>query len=336
MEKRKILILTLSFIAFGCSSSLQQRKTPHEETKDRKVVTSTSPRRMRLHYDESLAKAGFPSPVVEATVGGKKAWFLIDTGAATHVITSWFVNSAGLKTSDDLKTGDDTVTATASDATGKKVAFSFVSNITIVIEEWGNLDIPTILVVNFPPDFKDANIAGILSPQLLADADKSVVLDLRTPEMYIERFDVAVRRLEAKAMGTSENPLRPIGTRETPVPNLVFVIPVKVGNNDALLILDSGANRTKIAEDRPVGKAFAAGAESKGRKEMGIGGGTHNVKEISGVEIRLGDYSKKLDINLGKSAKGPGIDGILGLDFIRDCAFIMSDKKMAQVCGTKP
>src|SRR4051812_12244983 len=60
------------------------------------IAGPTTP--IALRYDPTLAAAGFPSPLLRVTIGGRRVWFIIDTGAGVHTIAAWLVNAAGLTT----------------------------------------------------------------------------------------------------------------------------------------------------------------------------------------------------------------------------------------------
>src|SRR5438309_3003009 len=51
-----------------------------------------------VYYDASLQAAGFPSPVVKATIAGHEGLFLIDTGAGVNTLAQWFADAAKIPT----------------------------------------------------------------------------------------------------------------------------------------------------------------------------------------------------------------------------------------------
>src|SRR4051812_33623580 len=67
----------------------------------RRTSTIAPPSRpIALHYDAALAAIGFPSPLLRLAIGGRTAWFIVDTGAGVHTIASWLVAAARLETWD--------------------------------------------------------------------------------------------------------------------------------------------------------------------------------------------------------------------------------------------
>ena len=58
-----------------------------------------------LEYDKALIELGFPSPLLRATVKGRRIWFIIDTGASVHTLASWVVNAAHLETRESKAKG---------------------------------------------------------------------------------------------------------------------------------------------------------------------------------------------------------------------------------------
>jgi hypothetical protein len=137
-----------------------------------------------LQYDESLVRIGIPSPLLRATVSGQEAWFIVDTGAETHTLASWFVKAAGLKPQGRKGRLIGSTGVSRDSARFKNVAVQFGAGRQLTLRE--------AFEAEFPGIFAEQRIGGLISPRLLVAGDAAVVLDLRLPELLFEPFDAAV------------------------------------------------------------------------------------------------------------------------------------------------
>jgi hypothetical protein len=81
------------------------------------ALTSTpraADRLVALQYSTDLAAAGFPNPILRATVNGQSVAFLIDTGASVHTIAKWFATAAHLRSQPSTATLKGSTGAVAS------------------------------------------------------------------------------------------------------------------------------------------------------------------------------------------------------------------------------
>lgn len=281
------------------------------------------PARVALHYDPALVAADFPNPAARLTIGGKTAWFLFDTGAGVHMIAAWFVESAGLELDAGLADAAEGV-----DSTGQPSALRGLRPLAGRLEDGSRLELGSAFVGEFPPDFEQAQVAGALSPQLLARAGQAVALDLRVPELRLEPFEQAARRLGARALPPAQ--VQYCGSPRDAVPNLAFALGVSAGGAQGRLTVDSGAAHTKIAAHSPLARGAS---RSGGGTTVGLAGRPQAYELARGLRLSFAGFERAVDARISESPGGRcGPDGLLGLDALGRCALVLADQAFAIRC----
>lgn len=279
--------------------------------------------RIALHYDTALAKADLPGPAARLTINGRTAWFLFDTGAGVHVLASWFVKAAG------LEAGDVPGGVHGIDSTGKAVALRGLRDLRATLDDRGVMRLGLATVADFPPEFERSEVGGALSPQLLAGPGRAAALDLRVPELRLEPFRDAVRRLGARVV--SQNRAQFCGSMDDPVPNLVFAIQVKARRRDGVLLLDSGATATKVLAQSALLRDLRL---RRGGETLGIAGQGQAFSVAPRLRIKFAGYRATVDARVVDLPGRPcNSDGLLGLDALRRCALVVGPQELAIRCG---
>ncbi len=280
--------------------------------------------RIALHYDPVLIGAEFTSPAARLTFNGKTAWFLIDTGAGIHVLGDWFVKAAGLTLDRSLQQD-----VRGTDDVGNQVDLRAVRNPVAQLEGGGTVALRLALVADFPPEFERFEIGGVISPQLLAGAGRAAALDLRAPELRLEPFDAAVRRLGAVTLPRER--VRFCGTVDGPVPGLAFAIPVTAGGREGLVTVDSGAEITRFA---PASVLIRGVRLRPGGETTSATGARQRYAIAPDVRLQLGGRATSVDAHVSDAdGQGCGRDGRLGLDLLRECAVVLGQRDVAVACG---
>src|SRR3954451_90301 len=210
------------------------------------IAGPTTP--IALRYDRTLAAAGFPSPLLRVTIGGRRVWFIIDTGAGVHTIAAWLVNAAGLTTRQSK--------AVVTGSTGAEQPVRSIEPVRGRVGDGRTLSMSEGIVVEFPPLFQQHRIGGLLSPQLLATVD-AVVLDLAAPSMTIAPPAIAMARV-----GEADATARVCRNAASPFTNRLYAVNVTVAGIPASLLVDSGATRTVAGDQSLVAAQLAARAVS--------------------------------------------------------------------------
>jgi predicted aspartyl protease len=274
-----------------------------------------------LSYNADLAALGFPSPLLRATVNGQAVWFLVDTGAASHGLASWFATAIHLGLHDS--------TTTVIGATGATSHTRAASPIQLETRDGGTISMRDALVADFPQTFADQHIAGLISPQMLAPAGQAAILNLTTPSLSFAPFDSALAALglaPSAATATAH-----VCASAGPPPGRTYGASVTIAGITADMTTDTGATATSVGSTR-IARALAERSQDNGHVE-GIGGGPKAAKTVAGVTIVRGGAGKKADIVVGGTSGGCGTDGFLGMDVLRGCTLVLSDKTMALSCG---
>src|SRR4051812_22134409 len=270
-----------------------------------------------LRYDATLAAAGFPSPLLRVTIGGRRVWFIIDTGAGVHTIASWLVNAAGLTTRQSK--------AVVTGSTGAEQPVRSIEPVRGRLDDGRTLSIGEGIVVEFPPLFQEHEIGGLLSPQLFGTSDAGV-LDLTAPSMTIAPLAIAMARV-----GEADATARVCRNAASPFTNRSYAVNVTVAGTPASLLVDSGATRTVAGDQSLVAAQLAARAVS-GSQTQGVGGALTSSRRVPGVALSFSGATTTLDLTLGAVAGGCGPDGLLGMDALKNCVLVLGESAFGWSC----
>ena len=272
-----------------------------------------------LRYDERLTKAGFPSPAVRLTVGGRTAWFLVDSGAGVSTFAAWFVRSAGLPSEE--------TSTTMRDASGRAVPFRVVRNVPAALSDGSELKIETAGITDFPALFETNELGGLLSPQLLAPEGLAATLDLRVPELRFEPFEAALARLGAQRLSEA----KVCEVTGADLKNRLYAIPATLAGTSTFLLLDSGATDTEVLRDSSPARALA-GKTTEGGRTMGISGSEEKRLRAPGTPVEFAGAHRTLDVSIGAATSPCAPDGLLGIDALRGCAMVLGAGEVGMVC----
>ena len=309
MIHRKAAVLGLVYAI--ASSSATAQSTPSDT--------------ISLRYEEKLVALGFPSPLLRATVNGQLVWFLIDTGASVHTLASWLVSAA------HLSTRETTATVTGSTGTGKPVRA--VANQAILLEGGRLVELREAIVVEFPANFANNRIGGLLSPQLLATGSDASVLDLRVPALRFEPFDNAVTNL------SREHPISSAGLHvclntQSPFENRLYMAPVTADAIAGTMLVDTGATATLAAPSSSIADGLK-GKASERTKARGVGGNAQVMPKAPGVKLEYGGTASTLAVTIGGAQPPCEADGLIGMDALRRCVLVLGESAFALFCDAK-
>ena len=276
-------------------------------------------RRVPLRFD--IQGTSFPSPLIDAIVGGQPTTLLIDTGATHHVITGWLA--------DELALPQTTAGDVGLDHAGRPVRITRVEGAAVSLSGWGRVDVPTLLVVPVPEVLQRMGIGGFLSPQALAAGRRAVILDLRAGEMRDAPFDDAVRAAEASPEPGSITELALCGGENE---GRQLIAPVLVNGVAVQLKVDSGATQSSLFAASEAGKRFAAGA--RGAHSAYAASGKHTVPVLEKTRVQIGGGEVVTDVDLLPNAPRPGCpaDGFIGMDALRQCTLILGETRAVARC----
>jgi Aspartyl protease len=290
------------------------------------AAPSATPRTISLCYDPVLTRGDFPNPAARLTIGGHSAWFLFDTGAGVHMVASWFVDAAGLKV--DPAYGEK---ASGVDSTGRAISLRGLSDLSARLDDGSELTLATAAVADFPPEFRQFEIGGALSPQLLAGDGEAAALDLRVPELRIEPFGQSVRRLGARVL--PRDSVQVCGSTKDTVPNLAFAVAVSAARGQGMMLLDTGAGVTKVVAQSALLRDVSL---APGGRTTGLAGKHQAYRLADKLGLTFGGYHTRVDARVvEKTREACGTDGLVGLDALGQCAVVLGDRDLALACGAR-
>jgi hypothetical protein len=118
----------------------------------------------------------------------------------------------------------------------------------------------------------------------------------------------------------------------TPV-SLLFALHTRIGTDRASLGLDTGAAETAIDRESAAARGLS------GLKPNGFSMGVTGVREprfrSPAVAVDFGAGPRSIPIDVGRAGASCGSDGLLGLDAIQGCAFVLSDRALAVACSAR-
>lgn len=301
---------------------------------DRKVIAQTHLALLLLVLGSCADRDGRPVIVplqsdpglelaVRLTFSRHTAWFGFDTGAGAHTLASWFVEAAGMAVDDSLLAG-----VRARDAAGEPVELRAVHGEIGWLPNGSSLVLESAIVADFPPEFEESEVGGLLNPQLLAGDGQAAVLDLRVPELRIEPFDDAVRRVGARVV--ADDQIKICSEADAPIPNLAFAVLVTARDEKGWLQLDTGAGETLIAAASPLvgGLPLEPGGET-----MGVAGSPQVYSVARNLMVWFAGSRATVDAHVvERTGGGCGPGGLLGRDALGRCALVLSRASLAITC----
>ncbi|XXY45622.1 retropepsin-like aspartic protease [Sorangium sp. So ce269] len=279
-------------------------------------------RRASLQYH--LNDRAFPSPLIDAVVGGQPTVLIVDTGASHHVLARWLADELALP----LSTAGDV----AVDHAGRPLAVSRLENAVLALSGWGRVEVPALLVVPMPDVLQRIGIGGVVSPQELARPGRAVVLDLREGRMTEVPRDEAARALRARFGEAAVVELgRCGGTNQ----GSELTARASVEGIPVTLKIDSGASQSSLFAVSAVGKRLSRRAT--GDRSAYAASGRHTVPVLSGARLRMAGFDAAADIDLlpGERRATCPSDGFAGMDVLRTCVLVLAEDGGVAACAPR-
>jgi predicted aspartyl protease len=252
---------------------------------------------------------------------------LVDTGANSHVIASWVARKLSLPM---RPLGD-----VGSDHTGHAVTAYTVDRPNVIIDDWGPLAGPTMLVTDVPEPIARIGIGAFVSPQWLASDGEALVLDLSGGEMHTARWDDAAREIDEH----SGREIAPAGARlcedsASAIKGLAFVLPGSVDGRPVDLLLDTGAHRTDLLSTSKAARSLASRAKPS-REQMYAASGLVRTSVVRSAQIKIGDWSIVTDIDVVPGVSDPMCprDGVVSMDALESCTLLLARNRLRGRCG---
>lgn len=282
------------------------------------------PRRASLRYE--VRGRPFPLPLVTGTIGGQPATMMIDTGANSHIVASWFAKKAGLA----AKKAD-----AGTDHVGKSIPTYRIDKPDITIDEWGALAEGPVLATDVPEVFERLGIAAFLSPQRMVTERESIVLDLARAEMRGAVWDEAHYELSAEGVPMVQGDDWGRTCEETigAIKVLSFVLPATVGTQRVSLLVDTGAQHSDVFMSSPAGQRLVA-QSVQNQEPLYTASGKISARKLKGVKVTAGSFAVTTDVDLigGAADASCPRDGVLAMDLLRSCALLFGPARVYGRC----
>ena len=274
----------------------------------------------------TLQGRAFGMPLVHGTVAGVPTWMLIDTGANSHVITTWLAKRARLEMSE--------LGAVGTDHTGRAVKTYRVDAPNVRIDRWGALAAGPMLVTDVPDAIEQLGIGAFISPQWLGENDEAIVVDFAAGQLSSAGFDDAV-----SAIRTRGKSLAPAGGKlcedsGSSIGGLSFVVPAIVDGRAVQLLVDTGARRTDFLSSTLIGQSLAA-RSFPSREQMYAASGLVRTRVVKGVRVNVGEWGIVTDVELVPGIADPTCprDGVVSMDVLKSCVLVLGRKQFVGRCG---
>lgn len=265
-----------------------------------------------LRYDQPLVEQGFTSPVIKVSVNGTSGLFLVDSGASVSVVSSWFAEKAGIQ---DLSSGTVGGASGGSDASKMaKLDLSLTSSIGEAIVYKGKV----VAIASLPEVFHTNGIAGILSPQQLLKENEVCRLELKTnPSMTFQ---------ESRPTPQSKYLPLSIVTHSGPegTQTALYTLEGRVEGFKTHFIVDTGANEARIGFETSPGTHLLPQSIPTNEKVGGITGKPEFVRLLPHAKVKLLDRSLRMNVRLQPISNQMPADGMLGMEFLKNCSLIFS------------
>lgn len=275
---------------------------------------------LSIDYNQDLITKGFVSPVLSLRVNGQEGLFLIDTGASTHVLSSWFTEKAKIHGVGGGSVGG----STGENGPSSLAIVSFVVN-----QNQGRAFTfakQNAFIVDLPSAFQESGIAGIISPQQLLEPGQVGVLDLSAqPSFKISKQSLHPTKHEHDlGVVTSQGPL---GKK-----TILYTISGNVLDKSASFIVDTGAEGNSVGLNTPAGKALFPESVPVETKIGGVTGEPQSVRVVHQAKVAIHGRTLDLEIYLQPISKNMPADGMLGMKYLKGCVLILGQNQGSISC----
>jgi len=271
-----------------------------------------------LKITHTIGRKHVDLPILIVRVNGRPCWLLLDTGASTHVLSQRLIRALGLSPSRD---------GFGKDHLGNDFAAGMVEGVTIESEGWALVDHGPVGTADLSGTLEELGIDGLLSPQMLAPAGESVVLDLAGGLLWTAPHVDAEAQFRGKRLRLTP-PWPRICTRSARSPFQLYVLPAIIEGTAQSLLIDTGATHTNLSLSALQGTRLVPSASGRGRAAAGRG------QRLRAADLRIGRLQASRDIPLvpGSPNVACRYDGVLGLDILSTCTLVLNPSQAGIGC----
>lgn len=275
-----------------------------------KHAASAPAKQVSLHFTTHSDRP-FPSPLARVTIAGQPSSMIVDTGSTDIVLSQSIVQRLNLKVSTKRGGGVDGV--------GRHVPVAQLSAPYIIVNGWGRVAHTRVVVTALPGVFKRLGISGVISPQRLAPPGESVVINLATRRLFL--LPSARAQTYVAHQGWSKS--LPVVCHNVDG-TCLYSVAARINGQSVRLLLDTGASNTGIVAGSQAGRKLIPDSQlSDNTHYVASGKVTTHALQYAKLSVGSTTSTIKVLISPGSSAEHNGIDGRLGMNFLRRCTLVL-------------
>ena len=190
-----------------------------------------------------------------------------------------------------------------------------------------------MLVTDVPEAVTRLGIGAFISPQQLVSDDFSIALDFQKSEMRQMHHGETLDTSSGSALAL--DPPRQCLDKESSLQGLAFVVHGKIDDQDADLMLDTGAHHSDLLASSKAAKALLARSQPS-RESVYAASGKVTPRTVHGAKMRVGavDVTRDIDIIPGREDDFCPRDGVLAMDVLKSCAIVLDCQTVSGVCNS--
>jgi hypothetical protein len=252
---------------------------------------------------------------------------IVDTGTGANVIAGWLARALALPTTK--------LPRPTHDPSGRPVLLERCDRPQIAIDGFAPLPDRPTAVVELPAAFERAGIGALLSPQTLADARATVVLDLPRKELRRVRSEDLPATDTRDGASDLDHPVLCRGDGAG-FGNTRLTADVLVDGVSTTLEVDTGAIGSPLflAADTEAGRSVLVRGDLVDEKGFSAAGAAP-ARTAHGVPVQVNGQTRRLDVSViaGTRDVHCGVEGRLGFDWLRSCVLSIGEREHRLRCA---
>jgi hypothetical protein len=114
---------------------------------------------------------------------------------------------------------------------------------------------------------------------------------------------------------------------------VLFQATANIAGHPALMLLDTGANRSRLDEHSAIASVVDRIADATGTTDMGVTGAAAPATLAHHVQFSLGGRRQVIDLRIGPASSSCSRDGVIGMDLMSTCLLVLSRHRLAATCA---
>ena len=183
----------------------------------------------------------------------------------------------------------------------------------------------SFVVADLPPDFEKNKIAGLLAPNSLSSV---VIIDFKMPQLSLGDSIESMQRFSKIELIPRKQQTACVAPSSS-----LFAVDVTIRQQTTKLLVDSGAETTKIFLGSKIGQSLKPIARKIEKQTSGLSGNKVDLLELPNGPIQFAEYQTTLSVLIQDShGQGCPSDGLLGMDLLKNCILLMAKEDIGLTC----